>query len=88
MGLMSRKSPLLKFVKAKFTAILRPEEDMLCAYCPELDVASQGKTHREALHNLREAVTLFLECASKEEVEGRLSEEYWITQFETDYAPA
>jgi len=85
---MSSKPPLLTSVKAKFTAILRPEEDMFCAFCPELDVASQGATHREALDNLREAVTLFLECASREEIEGRLSEESWITQFEAEYAPA
>jgi predicted RNase H-like HicB family nuclease len=85
---MSPESPISTFVKLKFTAILRPEEDMFTAFCPELDVASQGKTHREALDNLREAVTLFLQCASKEEVEGRLSEESWISQFETDYAPA
>ena len=85
---MSPKTPVFQSVKVKFTAILRPEEDMFCAFCPELDVASQGKTHREALDNLREAVNLFLECASREEMEGRLSEESWITQFEADYAPA
>jgi uncharacterized protein YutE (UPF0331/DUF86 family) len=42
----------------------------------------------EALANLKEAVELFLETASPAELEGRLSEESWITQFETEYAPA
>jgi len=75
-------------MKAKFTAILRPEEDMVVALAPELDIASQGATHGEALANLKEAVGLFLETASPGELDGRLSGESWITQFEAEYAPA
>lgn len=75
-------------MKAKFTAILRFEEDMVVALSPELDIASQGMTPAEALTNLKEAVGLFLESASAEEIQGRLSEESWITQFEAEYAPA
>ena len=75
-------------MKAKFTAILRFEEDMYVAYTPELDITSQGQTQREALENLKEAVNLFLENASQEEIEGRVSEESWITQFEAEYATA
>ena len=61
---------------------------MYVAYTPELDIASQGQTQREALENLKEAVNLFLENASQEEIEGRVSEESWITQFEAEYATA
>ena len=75
-------------MRAKFTAILRFEEGMVVALSPELDIASQGMTPTEALANLKEAVSLFLESASPAELEGRLSEESWITQFETEYAPA
>ena len=75
-------------MKAKFTAILRFEGDGVVALSPELDIASQGATPQEALANLKEAVELFLECASPSELEGCLSEESWITQFETEYAPA
>ena len=75
-------------MKAKFTAILRFEEDMYVAYTPELDISSQGQTQRESLENLKEAVNLFLENASQEEIEGRISEESWITQFEAEYATA
>ncbi len=75
-------------MKAKFTAILRFEENEVVALSPELDIASQGATPAEALANLKEAVELFLETASPAELEGRLSEESWITQFETEYAPA
>jgi len=80
--------PYYPIMKVKFTAILRFEEDMVVALSPELDIASQGETYKEALSNLKEAVELFLETASPSELEGRLSEEAWITQFETDYAPA
>jgi predicted RNase H-like HicB family nuclease len=75
-------------MRAKFTAIIRFEEGMVVALSPELDIASQGMTPTEALANLKEAVSLFLESASPAELEGRLCEESWITQFETDYAPA
>ena len=75
-------------MKTKFTAILRYEENMVVALTPELDIASQGSTPEEALENLKEAVGLFLESAAPAEVEGRLREESWITQFEADYAPA
>ncbi|HIL71013.1 MAG TPA: type II toxin-antitoxin system HicB family antitoxin [Verrucomicrobia bacterium] len=75
-------------MKAKFTAIMRREEDMFVALEPDLDIASQGETRESALANLKEAVELFLETASKQEISGRLSEEMWITQFEADYAEA
>ena len=57
-------------MKAKFTAILRFEESVVVALSPELDIASQGATPQEALANLKEAVGLFLECASPVELEG------------------
>jgi predicted RNase H-like HicB family nuclease len=44
-----------------FSAILWKEGKLQIAWCPELDVASQGKTVEEALGNLREAVELYLE---------------------------
>ena len=44
-----------------FTGILWKEEKEFSALCPELDVASQGKTHAEARMNLLEAATLHLE---------------------------
>lgn len=75
-------------MKSKFTAVLRREEDQYVAFTPDLDIASQGDTTEEALSNLREAVSLFLECASPEELAGRWTEDAWITQFEAEYATA
>ena len=75
-------------MNSKFTAVLRREEGEYVALNPELDIASQGSTPEEALANLREAVTLFLECATEEELDGRLSGEAWVTQFEAGHASA
>lgn len=44
-----------------FTAVIHKEEDMYVAKCPEIGTTSQGKTIEEAIENLREATTLYLE---------------------------
>ncbi len=44
-----------------FTGIIWKEDQDYSALCPELDVASQGKTSVEARNNLLEAATLHLE---------------------------
>lgn len=45
----------------RYHAIISKEEDWVVALCPELDVASEGKTEEEAMKNLKEAVELYLE---------------------------
>ncbi len=44
-----------------FSAILNKEESLYVAYCPELDVTSQGETIEEAEQNLQEAIKLYIE---------------------------
>lgn len=44
-----------------FTGIIWEEENEFSVLCPELDVASQGKTSSEARKNLLEAAALHLE---------------------------
>ena len=56
-------------MKRVFTAVLTREADGFVALCPETEVVSQGHTVEEAKANLREAVELFLECASPAEIE-------------------
>lgn len=68
------------------TAVLIREDDGFVALCPELDVASQGDTVEEAKMNLKEAVELFFECASDEEVRERLSSEAYISSMEVSIA--
>ena len=62
------------------TAIIEREGNGYVSFCPEVDVASQGNTVQEASANLREAVELFLETASPEEISSRLHEEVYITR--------
>lgn len=69
-------------MRRQLTAIIEREGDGYVAICPELDIASQGITVEEARNNLREALELFFEVASKEEIKQRLSEEVYVTQVE------
>lgn len=65
-----------------FSAIVEKEGRLFVALCPELDVASQGKTIDAALKNLKEAVALFLETASPKELKSHLSSRPLITTLE------
>ena len=69
----------------QLTAIIEREKRLFVALCPELDVASQGKTVEEARANLVEAVELFLEEADPSEIRSRLSGDVYISRFEASY---
>ena len=58
----------------QLTAIIEREDDMYVALCPELDIASQGYTVAEARVSLKEALELFFEVASDNEIRQRLGE--------------
>lgn len=45
----------------KYSAVITKGQVAYVALCPELGVASQGKTEKSALKNLKEAVELYLE---------------------------
>lgn len=66
----------------KLTAIIEREGDGYVSLCPELDVASQGDTIEQARDSLREALELFFESASTEEIKHRLHNDVFITQVE------
>jgi predicted RNase H-like HicB family nuclease len=55
----------------RLTAIIEREDEAFVALCPELDVASEGKTIEEARANLVEALSLFFETADPSEVVRR-----------------
>jgi len=66
----------------QFTAIIERDEAQYVALCPELDIASQGDTVEEARNNLQEALELFFEVASPQEIKDRLHTEVFITRLE------
>lgn len=69
-------------MQKQLTAIIERERDGYVSLCPELDIASQGDTIEEARENLREALELFFETASPEEIQERLHEEVYVTRME------
>ena len=66
----------------RLTAIVEREDEAFVAPCPELDIASEGKSIEEARANLVEALSLFCETADPSEVVGRFHDEIFITQIE------
>jgi len=69
-------------MQRRLTAIIERESEGYVSLCPELDIASQGNTVQEARDNLQEALELFFETASPEEIQQRFHEEIYITQLE------
>ena len=66
----------------RLIAIIEREDDGFVAWCPELDLASQGASIEEARTNLTEALTLFLETADPSEIESRSHSEVFVTHIE------
>ena len=71
-------------MRRQFTALIEREGSGYVSLCPELDIASQGDTIEEARENLREALELFFETASPEEIQQRVHEEVYVTRVEVD----
>lgn len=69
-------------MKRQLTAIIEREGDGYVALCPELDIASQGDSIEGAKNNLQEAVQLFFEAASPNEIKERLHDEVFVTRLE------
>jgi predicted RNase H-like HicB family nuclease len=63
----------------RVTAVIEREGDGYVALCPELDIASQGNTIEEARSNLQEALALFMETASPDEIAERFHTEVYVT---------
>jgi predicted RNase H-like HicB family nuclease len=66
----------------KLTAIIEREGNGYVSLCPELDIASQGESIEQARDNLREALELFFETASPEELKQRLHGDIFVTHVE------
>lgn len=61
------------------TAIIEREGNGYVALCPEIDVASQGNSIEEARKNLIEAIELFFEFATENEIVNRVHDEVLVT---------
>jgi len=47
--------------KLNFSSIVWREENLYVAWCPDLDIASQGKTIEESLANPKKVIELYLQ---------------------------
>lgn len=68
------------------TAVIERDENWFVATCPELGVASQGKTIEEAEAMIKEAVELLLEEADEHEIRRRLDRGVKVTKLEVAHA--
>lgn len=62
------------------TAIIEREGDGYVAFCPDVDVASQGTAAPKARENLAEALALLFESAPEDEIDRRLRGEVHATR--------
>lgn len=67
----------------KATIIIEQDEDGYYAYAPELEgCQTQGDSLDEVMGNIREAVTLYLETMTPEEIKAALSKAILTTTLE------
>ena len=70
----------------KLTAVIEKEDEWFVATCPELGVASQGRTLDEAEAIIQEAVELLLEEADENEIRRRLNRGIKVKNLELAHA--
>ena len=67
----------------KVNVIIEKDEYGYYAYCPELEgCQTQGDSLDEVLSNIKEAIRLYLETLSKDEIKAFLSKEILTTSLE------
>jgi predicted RNase H-like HicB family nuclease len=70
----------------RLTAVIEKEGKWYVATCPELGVASQGRSFDEAESMIQEAVELLLDEADDAEIKRRLNRGVRVKQLELAHA--
>jgi predicted RNase H-like HicB family nuclease len=71
----------------KVSIVIEKDEHGYYAYCPELEgCQSQGDSFEEVITNIKEAIELYLETLSEEEIKESLSKEILTTTLEVQVA--
>lgn len=70
----------------KLTVVIEKDGVWFVATCPELGVASQGRTFEDAEAMLQEAVGLLLEEADEAEIQRRLNRGVKVKRLELAHA--
>ena len=70
-------------ISYKVSVIIEKDEYGYYAYCPELEgCQTQGDSLEVVLNNIKEAIELYLETLSKDEIKTFLSKEILTTSLE------
>jgi len=71
----------------KVSIVIEKDEYGYYAYCPELEgCQTQGDTFEEVMANIKEAIELYIETLSQEEIKACLSKEILTTSLEVEVA--
>ncbi|GAB4411964.1 MAG: type II toxin-antitoxin system HicB family antitoxin [Thermodesulfovibrionales bacterium] len=71
----------------KVSVVIEKDEYGYYAYCPELEgCQSQGDSLEEVMTNIKEAIELYLETLSENEIKESLSKEILTTTLEVQVA--
>jgi len=70
----------------RLTVVIEKEDKWYVATCPELGVASQGRSFEGAEAMIQEAVELLLEEADEAEIERRLNRGVRVKELELAHA--
>ena len=70
----------------RLTAVIEKEGNWFVATCPELGVASQGRSLEEAEAMIQEAVELLLDEADEDEISRRLNRGVKVKRLELAHA--
>ncbi|MFZ3105787.1 MAG: type II toxin-antitoxin system HicB family antitoxin [Candidatus Hydromicrobium sp.] len=71
----------------KVNVIIEKDEYGFYAFCPELEgCQSQGDSLEEVMHNIKEAIELYLETLDPDEIKMLLSKEILTTSVEVTVA--
>jgi predicted RNase H-like HicB family nuclease len=71
----------------KVSVIIEKDSEGYYAYCPDLPgCQSQGDSMEEAVSNIKEAISLYLETLSPEELNELVSKEIFSTTVEVSVA--
>lgn len=71
----------------KVSIVIEKDEHGYYAYCPELEgCQSQGDSLEETMANIKEAVELYLETLSEEEIKECVSKEILTTTLQVQVA--
>ena len=77
----------VKRMSYKVNVVIEKDEYGYYAFCPELEgCQSQGDSIEEVLSNIKEAIELYLETLSKDEIRTVLSTEILTTSLEVQVA--